>query len=77
MNSVQYYPRHRFPVPVDVISQCVWLYFRFSLSLRDVEMMMAERGVVLSYETVRNWCDKYGQQYAKRLKKRRGPMGDT
>ena len=36
--------------------------------------MMAERGVVLSYETVRNWCDKYGQQYAKRLKKRRGPM---
>ena len=75
MNSVQYYPRHRFPV--DVISQCVWLYFRFSLSLRDVEMMMAERGVVLSYETVRNWCDKYGQQYAKRLKKRCGPMGDT
>jgi putative transposase len=64
--ELRYY-RHRFPI--DVISQCVWLYFRFSLSYRDVEQMMAERGVTVSYETVRHWCDKYGRLYTKRLRK--------
>src|SRR6202521_6145426 len=58
------------------ISHCVWLYFRFSLSFRDVEEMMAERGVVVSYETIREWCQKFGQSYAKRLRARRGHLGD-
>ena len=50
------YRRHRFPA--EIISHCVWLYFRFSLSFRDVEEMMASRGVCLTYETVREWCLK-------------------
>jgi hypothetical protein len=48
------YHRHRFPA--EIISYCVWLYFRFALSFRDVEEMLAMRGVSLSYETVREWC---------------------
>jgi putative transposase len=52
------------------------LYFRFSLSFRDVDEMMAERGVVVSYETIREWCQKFGQSYAKRLRARRGHLGD-
>ena len=75
MTSALHYPRHRFPI--DIVSQCVWLYFRFSLSYRDVEVLMAERGVNLSYATVRSWCDKFGREYAKRLKKRTGDSGDT
>jgi putative transposase len=67
------YHRHRFPI--DIISQCVWLYFRFSLSYRDVEQMMAERGVVMSYETVRDWCTKYGNLYTKRLRRLHGKSG--
>src|SRR5260370_1084304 len=53
MPSPSLYHRHRFPA--EIISHCVWLYFRFSLSLRDVEEMLAMRGVSLSYETVREW----------------------
>jgi hypothetical protein len=53
-----------------------WLYFRFSLSFRDIEEIMAERGVVLTYETVRQWCLKFGQTYATELKHRRGKAGD-
>src|ERR1700674_9156 len=58
------------------ISHSVWLYFRFSLSYRDVEEMMAERGVVVSYETIREWCQKFEQAYAKCLRIRRGRLGD-
>jgi putative transposase len=72
--SVTSYKGHRFPA--EIISHCVWLYFRFSLSFRDVEEMMAERGVVVSYETIREWCQKFGQSYAKRLRTRRGQLGD-
>src|SRR6266478_3639399 len=53
------YHRHR--LPPEIISHCVWLYFRFSLSFRDVEELMSSRGVALSYETVREWCFKFGQ----------------
>ena len=56
------YPRHRFPA--EIISHCVWLYFRFALSFREVEEILAMRGVALSYETVREWCLKFGQTYA-------------
>src|SRR5580692_2907494 len=52
------YDRHRFPM--EIISHCVWLYFRFCLSFRDIEEMMAKRGVVVSYEFVREWCLKFG-----------------
>jgi putative transposase len=68
------YRGHRFPE--EIISQCVWLYFNFCLSLRDVELMMAARGVQLSYETIRRWGDKFGQSYAAKLKRRRPEIGD-
>ena len=56
------YKRHRFPP--EIISQCVWLSFHFHLSYRDIEELMASQGVVLTYETVRLWCRKFGQAYA-------------
>src|SRR5258705_10635207 len=59
------YHRHRFPT--EIISHCVWLYFRFALSFRDVQETLAMRGVSLSYETVREWCLKFGQTYANGL----------
>jgi len=52
------YRRHRFPAAV--IQQAVWLYFRFPLSLRDVEDMLSQRGIDVSYETVRRWSFKFG-----------------
>ena len=52
---------HRYPV--EIINHCVWLYFRFPLSLREVEELMLVRGVVVSYETIRRWCAKFGQAY--------------
>ena len=63
------FKRHRFPA--DVIRQAVWLYFRFSLSFRDVEELMAARGVDVSYETIRCWTIKFGPLIARRLKRRR------
>ena len=68
------YKRHRYPA--DIISHCVWLYFRFSLCFRDVEVLMAQRGVEVSYESIRAWCEKFGRQYARKIRRRRGPMGD-
>jgi putative transposase len=68
------YVRHRFPG--EVISHCVWLYYRFSLSYRDVEELMAERGITVTYETIREWCQKFGRAYAKRLKRRAARPGD-
>ena len=58
--SVSLYHRHRFLA--EIISHCVWLYFRFTLSFRDVEEMLTMRGVVLIYETVREWSLKFGQK---------------
>jgi putative transposase len=72
--SVSLYHRHRFPA--EIIGHCVWLYFRFALSFRDVEEMLAMRGVVLSYETVREWCLKFGQTYANNLRRRSSRPGD-
>ena len=63
------FKRHRFPA--DVIRHAVWLYFRFTLSLRDVEELLAERGIEVSYETIRCWTIKFGPQFARRLKKLR------
>jgi putative transposase len=72
--SPSLYRRHRFPA--EIISHCVWLYFRFSLSFRDVEEMMSIRGVSLTYETVRDWCVKFGQTYANGLRHRSPRPGD-
>ena len=68
------YKRHRFPA--EIISHSVWLYYRFSLSYRDVEELMAERGVTMSHEAVRYWCRKFGQTYANRLRRCRPRPGD-
>jgi putative transposase len=69
------YQRHRFPS--DIISHAVWLYHRFCLSFREVEELLAERGSTVTYETVRQWCQKFGPAYARQLKKRQGRLGDT
>lgn len=65
------FKRHRFPA--DAIRHAVWLYFRFSLSFRDVEELMAQRGIDVTYETIRCWTIKFGPLVARRLKKRRRP----
>jgi putative transposase len=63
------YKRHRFPP--EIIAHAVWLYFRFPLSLRLVEEMLLERGIFVSYETVRRWALKFGPVYARRLRRKR------
>src|SRR5215471_3457060 len=68
------YKNHRFPV--EIISHAVWLYFRFCLSFRDVEELLFERGVVVTYEAIRKWCHKFGQQYAHQLRRCRPRPGD-
>lgn len=62
--------------PKEIISYAVWFYYRFAVSFRDVEDAMAARGVVVSYESVRSWCDKFGHLYADGLRKRRPRTGD-
>ena len=69
------YKRHRFPP--DIISYAVWLYFRFNLSHRDIEDLLAQRGIIVSYESIRLWCIKFGRIYARRLKRRHQGYGDT
>ena len=65
------YARHRFHP--DIIRRAIWMYFRFNLSFRDVEELMIERGIDVSYETIRRWVDKFGSTYAKRIKSRSEP----
>jgi len=68
------YKGHRYPP--EIIAHCVWLYHRFPLSFREVEELMLQRGVVVSYETIRAWCAKFGQGYANQLRRRRPRPGD-
>ena len=68
------YYRHRFPA--EIIRSAVWLYHTFSLSFRDVELLLAERGITVSYETVRRWCRKFAQTFANWLRRRRSKPGD-
>ena len=63
--------------PSEIISHTVWLYHRFTLSFRDIEDLLAERGIIVSYETVRQWCQKFGLNYAKKLRKKQCKLGDT
>jgi transposase-like protein len=67
------YKRHRFPS--EVIRYAVWLYFRFTLSLRDVEDLLAERGIEVSYEAVRSWTRKFGREFACNLRRGRPGRG--
>ena len=67
-NNRGLYSGYRFPP--EIISHAVWLYHRFSLSFRDVEELLAERGVVVTYETIRQWCQRFGPLYAQKLRRR-------
>jgi putative transposase len=69
------YPGYRFPA--EIISHAVWLYHVFSLSLRDVELVLAERGITVTHESIRCWCRKFGSEFAAKLRRRRPKPGDT
>lgn len=69
MNTSQIsYKRHRFPP--EIIAHALWLYYRFPLSLHHVEEMLLERGIVVSYETIRRWGRKCGPDYARHLRRK-------
>ena len=72
--STDRYKHHRFPA--EIISHGVWLYYRFCLSYRDVEELLFVRGITITYEAIRKWCRKFGQQYANQLRHRRPKPGD-
>ncbi|MGB7302323.1 MAG: IS6 family transposase [Burkholderiaceae bacterium] len=69
------YKGYRFPS--EIIQHAVWLYYRFNLSHRGIEDLLSERGIVVSYEAIRLWCNKFGPRYARRLKRRHHGFGDT
>jgi len=73
--STTMYKRHRFPP--EIIQYAVWIYHRFSLSHRDIEDLLAERGITVSYESIRLWCNKFGLKYVRRLRKKHQGYGDT
>src|SRR3954469_16092937 len=68
------YRGYRFPV--EIISYAIWVYHRFCMSFRDVEDLLAQRGIIVSYETIRAWCRKFGPYYVQDLKRRQGRLGD-
>jgi putative transposase len=69
------YKRHRFPL--DIISYAVWLYYRFNLNHRDIEDLLAKRGITVSRKAIRLWCIKFGAIYTRRLKRRHRGFGDS
>src|SRR6266550_2027288 len=73
-NDRSRYYGHRFPP--EIISYAVWVYHRFCLSFRDVEDLLAERGIIVSCEAIRIWCQKFGPDYARTLKGCQGRLGD-
>jgi putative transposase len=62
--------------PAEIISHAVWLYFRFTLSFRDIEELLAARGITVTYETIRQWCLKFGQSFANEVRRRLPRPGD-
>jgi len=74
MKNTNIYTGYRYPS--QIISHAVWLYHRFTLSFRDIEELLAARGIIVSYETTRNWCDKFGQRYCSQIRVNRGQLGD-
>jgi putative transposase len=75
MQNTNIYAGYRYPS--QIISHAVWLYHRFTLSLCDIEKLLAAWGITVSYETVRNWCDKFGQRYCSQIRKNGGQLCDT
>jgi putative transposase len=75
MNKSRMYKQYRYPV--EIIQYSVWPYFRFNLSQRDIEDLLAERGIIVSYESIRLWCNKFGPKYATSLKRNHQGFGDT
>jgi len=69
------YKRHRYPP--EIIQYAVWLYYWFNLSHRDIEDLLAERGVIVTRESIRLWCNKFGPQFARRLRRKHNSFGDT
>jgi putative transposase len=72
--SANLYKNHRFPA--EIISHGVWLYYRSRLSYRDVEVLLFDRGVIVTHQAIHKWCHKFGQPYANRLGRRRSWPGD-
>ena len=70
-------PYHGHRVPPEIISHSVWQYYRFCLRFRDVENLLAKRGIIVSYEIIRQWCLKFDPEYARQLKRRQGRIGNT
>jgi len=75
VNFPNLYAGYRYPL--DVIAHAVWLYLRFNLSFRDVEDLLAERGIIVTYETIRQWCLTFGPEFSKTLHQRRDHPGDN
>ena len=75
MNKSNIYKRYRFPS--EIIQYAVWLYYRFNFSHRDIEDLLAERGISVTYESIRLWCNKFGSKYAARLRRKHQGFGDT
>lgn len=75
MTESKMYTRHRFPL--EIIQYAVWLYHSFSVSHRDIEGVLAQRGIAVSYESIRLWCNKFGTKYAQRLRRKHQGYGDT
>ncbi len=69
------YKRYRFPP--EIIQYAVWLYYRFNLSHRDIEDLLAQRGIIVTHESIRMWCNKFGSKYAARLRRKHHGYGDT
>ncbi len=75
MKNSNIYKRYRFPS--EIIQYAVWLYHRFNLSHRDIEDLLAERGIDVTYEAIRLWCNRFGPEYATRLRRSHRGYGDT
>ena len=75
MKNANIYKRYRFPS--EIIQYAVWLYYRFNLSHRDIEDLLAERGIIVTYEAIRLWCIRFGPEYATRLRRKHRGYGDT
>ena len=75
MKNQNIYKRYRYPSII--IQYAVWLYYRFNLSHRDIEDLLAERGINVTYEAIRLWCNRFGPKYAARLKRKHQGYGDT
>ncbi len=75
MNNFKMFKRYR--VPPEIIQDDVWRYFRFNLSHRDIEDLLAQRGIRVTHESIRLWCNKFGSKYAARLRKKHQGYGDT